>query len=305
MISPNFEKLIQLKGHTGSVYALEKGIAPHLFFSGGGDHLVVQWNLQTLDAGEVLVQASAIVYSLRLIASQNILLVGTSTGGVHVIDLNTRKELRLLQYHQQGIFDIQFSEKNNLLVLVAGDGVISFCKLNDLSLIKQIKLCDQKLRSAAFNKSENILAVGCGDGKVVLIEVENLTVLNSLQVHKENWSCNVVKFLSDTILLSGGRDAILNVIEIVNNEMRISENIAAHNYSIYDIQFSDDGKNLATASRDKSIKIWSTKDFRFIQKLDIEKGGHINSVNKILWSGYNNYIISGSDDRSLIVWESK
>ncbi len=299
-----YSKLIQLKGHTGSVYALEKGMEPNLFFSGSGDHLVVQWNLQTVDAGEVIVKASAIVYSLRLLAAQHILLVGTSTGGVHVIDLNTRKEIRLLQYHQQGIFDIQYSEKNNLLVLAAGDGVISLCRLSDFSLIKQIKLCDQKLRSVAFNSSENKIAVGCGDGKVVLISIENLSVENSLQAHKENWSCNVVKFLSDQLLLSGGRDAIMNVVSIDDSNLVVSEIIAAHNYAIYDIKLAPDGNYFATASRDKSVKIWHAKNYQFIQKLDAEKsGGHINSVNKILWSPFNEYIISGSDDRSLMIWE--
>lgn len=299
-----YSKLIQLKGHSGSVYALENGMEPHLFFSAGGDFFVVQWNLQTLDAGEVIVKAPAIIYSLRLIPSQNTLLIGTATGGFHVIDLNTRKEIRLLQYHQQGIFDIQYSEKNNLLVLAAGDGVISLCRLSDFSLIKQIKLCDQKLRSVTFNSSENKIAVGCGDGKVVLISIENLSVENSIQVHKENWSCNTVKFLSDQLLLSGGRDAIMNVIAIEDNNLVVSEIIAAHNYAIYDIKLSPDGNYFATASRDKSIKIWQTKNYQFIQKLDAEKsGGHINSVNKILWSPYHEYIISGSDDRSLMVWE--
>ena len=113
-----------------------------------------------------------------------------------------------------------------------------------------------------------------------------------------------MKFLSDEILLSGGRDAIMNAIAIDDGNLAVKEIVAAHNYAVYDIQFSENGKYFATASRDKSIKIWDAKDFQFIQKLDAEKlGGHINSVNKILWSSYNDYIISGSDDRSLMVWE--
>lgn len=300
-----FEKLIQLSGHNSAVYAVEKGLEAEQFFSGSGDNLVVQWNLKSLDAGTVLVQASATVYCLRLIAAQNSLLVGTSTGGVHVVDLVTRKEQRLLQYHTQGIFDIQFSAKNNLLVLAAGDGVISFCSLNDFSLIKQIKLCNQKLRSVAFNADENRLAVGCGDGSIVLMDAANLSIISRLQAHKENWSCNVVTFLSDTVLLSGGRDAMMNVIVCSANELKITQAIAAHNYAIYAIQFSIDGKYFATASRDKSIKIWDAKTFGVIQKLDNTKAGHLNSVNKILWSRYNDYLISASDDRSLIVWESK
>jgi hypothetical protein len=39
-----------------------------------------------------------------------------------------------------------------------------------------------------------------------------------------------------------------------------------------------------------------------LTRLDNEKsGGHLNSVNALLWK--NDYLISGSDDRSIIVWE--
>lgn len=297
----NFEKLIQLSGHTSPVYALEAGDENPTFYSGGGDQLIVQWDLQKLDAGIVVAKTSATIYSLKLIANKQFLLAGTATGFIHVIALQARQELRLLHYHQQGIFDIQVSEKNNLLILVGGDGLLSFCNLDNYSLIKQMQLSTHKLRSAAFNSDETLLAIGCGDGTIAFVEIPSMQLVNRIAAHKPDWSCNIVAFVDDTTLLSGGRDAILNVINVADFE--IKQTLPAHNYSIYDIQFSADRNYFATASRDKSMKIWSSKTFDFIQKLDANSNGHLNSVNKILWSAHQNYIISASDDRSLIIWQ--
>ena len=62
----------------------------------------------------------------------------------------------------------------------------------------------------------------------------------------------------------------------------------------------------ASASRDKSIKIWDPRNFKLLKVIDASKKGmnaHINSVNKLLWLSYNNYLVSASDDRSIMVWE--
>ena len=60
----------------------------------------------------------------------------------------------------------------------------------------------------------------------------------------------------------------------------------------------------ATASRDKTMKIWDANNFKLLKVIDtVRNGGHINSVNTLRWSKYNNWLISGSDDRSIIIWE--
>ena len=77
-----------------------------------------------------------------------------------------------------------------------------------------------------------------------------------------------------------------------------------HWFTINEIVFSPDGKFTATASRDKTIKIWDANSFKLLKVIDaVRGGGHINSVNTLLWSKYNNWLISGSDDRSIIIWE--
>lgn len=290
-------------GHTGAVYALENSLDENKFFSGSGDHIIAEWDLTSSENGQLLAQIPEIIYSLKLIPQEKILLIGQSAGGIHVIDLDTRKEIRLLQYHKSAVFDINFSNEHNLLFSVSGDGTFSASKLPDLSLIKTIKLADEKIRSIAVHPSQNEIAIGCGDGSICVFELPSLEQKKRWLAHQQKFSVNAVRYSPDgNLLLSGSRDAHLNIFDVKNNYALINS-IPAHNYAIYSIIYSPPGKNLfATASRDKTVKIWDADTMEVLTRLDKEKsGGHLNSVNTLLWK--NDYLISGSDDRSIIVWE--
>ena len=296
------KKIAQLTGHSGAVYAFENSLEENKFFSGSSDHIIAEWDFTSSENGQLLAQIPEIIYSLKLIPQEKILLIGQSAGGVHVIDLNTRKETRLLQYHKSAVFDINFSNEHNLLFSVSGDGTFSACKLQDLSLIKTIKLADEKIRSIAVHPSQNEIAIGCGDGSICVFELPSLEKKKRWLAHQQKFSVNAVRYSPDgNLLLSGSRDAHLNIFDVKNNYALINS-IPAHNYAIYSIIYNSDKNLFATASRDKTVKIWDADTMEVLMRLDNEKSaGHLNSVNTLLWK--NNYLISGSDDRSIIIWE--
>ena len=81
------------------------------------------------------------------------------------------------------------------------------------------------------------------------------------------------------------------------------KSLPAHNFAIYSIDFSKDERYFATASRDKTIKIWDADELEFLLRLDREKNaGHAFSVNKVLWSRKENLLLSCSDDKSIKLW---
>lgn len=296
------KQIVRLTGHSGAVYALEKSSDKNKFFSGSSDHIVAEWDLNAADNGQMLAQIPEIIYSLKLIPQKNILLAGQSAGGIHVIDLLTRKEMRLLQYHAAGVFDLSFSEEQNLLFSIGGEGTFSISHLDDLSLFKTIKLADEKLRSIAIHPEQKEAVIGCGDGSICVFELPSLQLKKRWLAHQEKFSVNAVQYSPDgNYLLSGSRDAHLNIFD-VKNDYKLMTSIPAHNYAIYCIAFSPDKKYFATASRDKTLKIWDAENFNVLIRLDKEKyEGHLNSVNKLLWK--NDNLISGGDDRSIIVWK--
>jgi WD40 repeat protein len=67
--------------------------------------------------------------------------------------------------------------------------------------------------------------------------------------------------------------------------------------------FNTSGTLFATASRDKTAKVWDAADAAFLFRLDKENfSGHLNSVNSVLWLN-DDTLISASDDRSIIIWK--
>lgn len=304
VMSIEIKKVAQFTGHSSAIYALENSPEGNKNFSGGGDKIIAEWDLAKPDEGNLLANIPHIIYSLKLISQNKMLLAGQSAGGIHVIDLVTRKEIRLLQYHTSGVFDLALSEKHDLLFSVSGEGNFCISKLSDFLLIKTIKLADEKLRSISVHPSQNEIAVGCGDGSICVYELPLLEIKKRWMAHQEKFSVNTVCYSPDgNLLFSGSRDAHLNVFDLKNNYALI-KSIPAHNYAIYSIVFNDDGNFFATASRDKTIKIWNAATLEVLARLDKEKSdGHANSVNKLLRK--NNFLISCSDDRSIIVWEVK
>ena len=115
-------------------------------------------------------------------------------------------------------------------------------------------------------------------------------------------SSNIVRFSPDgKFLLTGGRGVNLNIWQVSDYKIK---SIPAHEWAIYDIVYSPDSNLLDTASRDKTLKIWDSKKFELLKVINKDNyDGHLNSVNKLTWSTYNNYLISAGEDRAIIIWE--
>lgn len=295
----NIKKNATLTGHNGPIYTIASGISNETFFTGSGDKFVALWNITALKAEKFAASFPAAVYTICHIPEKNLLLAGTMEGKIHVLDLNKKEEIKILQNHTAPVFDIKYSLKTGCFYTTAGDGCIAVCSLETLSLLQLKKLCHEKVRSIDFNYSSNELAVASGDCYIRIFDLTTLHEKNAFIAHQ--LSANVVKYSpDDSLLLSGGRDAHLNVWN--TRDYSLIKSIPAHNYAVYDIVFNPDSALFATASRDKTIKLWDARTFDFLLRVSKENyDGHTNSVNKLLWQGSN--LLSVSDDRTIIVWQ--
>ncbi|MFN0187661.1 MAG: WD40 repeat domain-containing protein [Bacteroidia bacterium] len=289
-------------GHQGSIYALVKGQGEGIFYSGAGDKIVAQWDLHHPGDGILIAKATDSIYCMHFLPEQNRLLIGQGSGGLHIIDLSENKEERLLKLHDQAVFAILSNNKHKLIFTLGGDGIL--CVLNDQSfeVIQRIRLSEKKLRAIVINKNQDKIFVGCGDGSIVELSLPSLKITHRFQAHGVDFSVNALCFSPDeTKLLSGSRDAHLNIFRLDNYELISS--IPAHNFAIYDIAFDPTGNYFATASRDKSVKIWDYKSFSVLERLEGNDGkGHINSVNKLLWLE-DGTLLSAGDDRAVQSWK--
>src|SRR3972149_1719105 len=132
----NIKKITTLTGHSGSIYALDKGISEHTFFSGSTDKFIALWNLQTLSPEKFAASFPDAIYSICHIPEKKLLLAGTAAGSIHILDLEKKEEIKILQHHTAPIFDIKYSVITNCFYTVGSDGNFAICSMDNLAMIK-------------------------------------------------------------------------------------------------------------------------------------------------------------------------
>lgn len=297
----NCKKLADLKGHSGPVYALCVGDKPNTIFSGGADQFVARWNLQNLEQDAFAAKFPASVYSIYYHADQNLLLVGTSNGTVHFVDLESKKEIKAMLHHTGPIFQILYSQPSDCFYFSSADGSVSVVSANNLQLLHRKIISDKKIRCLAIDLRSQQLIAGDGNGVIVVMNINDLQVVQQIQAHTS--SVNALCFTPDgTRLLSGGKDAHLNFWTTKN--YTLEKTVPAHNFAVYSIQFNPQLSLFATASRDKTVKLWSLNQLQPLLRINKENwDGHAYSVNSILWIANENKLVSAGDDRLLKIWE--
>jgi WD40 repeat protein len=293
------KKIATLTGHTDSIFALCEGIEKNTFFSGSADGMVVKWDINNPDNGELIAKSVGSVYSLEILKSTNKLIIGQNHSGIHLLDLETKKEEKFIQLPSLAIFALKHVK--NMVLAACGDGSVYIFSETDFKLIKHLKLSEKSARCIDYSNKENEIAIGFSDYSIQLLDADTLVLKNKIFNHSN--SVFTLKYHPVfKHLISGGRDAHLAIWDY--ETQKIHKTIVAHLFAINDIAFSPDGNYFVSVSMDKSVKIWDANTYELLKVIDKSRNaGHGTSVNKVLWTIYEGKIVTCSDDKTISVWE--
>lgn len=296
------KKIDTFSGHRDCVYALQPSTEPKHFYSAGGDGMVVRWDLTRPDWGEVVAQVPASIYAMAFDEPQGLLWIGQNYEGIQVIAPLEKRVVFSAQLTTAALFDIVFFE--NQVFIALSDGVIIVLERSTFTVRKHLKASPQSARCMTINPITRELAVGYSDNFIRVFGIDELELRHTWQAHTN--SVFTVSYSPDGhYLLSGSRDAHLKIWDATNSYTPHQE-IVAHLFAINHLTYSPDHRLFATCSMDKSIKIWDATTFRLLKVIDRARhAGHGTSINKLLWTTFNNQLISASDDRRISVWDIK
>ncbi len=293
-------KIHVFSGHRDALYTLSPGPVRNLIFTGSGDGMVVQWDLEEKSDGIPVARVPNSIYAICFMPDRGQLFIGHNYEGVHVIDVASRKEIASLKLTGAAIFDIH--SYAGQLVAACGDGNLVFFNPDTLQVIQSVKASVKSARVISSCSSAGHMAAGFSDHFIRIYEMKTGKLIKEFKAHN-NSVFSLCYSPDGRYLLSGGRDARLNIWD-TGKDYQSVDSIIAHMYAINHICYSPDKEYFATCSLDKTIKIWRTRDFRLLKVIDHARhGGHITSVNRLYWSTWNNWLISASDDRTAIVWQ--
>uniref|UniRef100_A0A8B9ZKR6 Notchless protein homolog 1 n=1 Tax=Anas platyrhynchos TaxID=8839 RepID=A0A8B9ZKR6_ANAPL len=101
-------------------------------------------------------------------------------------------------------------------------------------------------------------------------------------------------------LVSGSDDFTLFLWKPAEDKKPL-ERMTGHQALINQVLFSPDTRIIASASFDKSIKLWDGRTGKYLTALR----GHVSAVYQIAWSADSRLLVSGSSDSTLKVWDAE
>ena len=288
------QKISEFSGHASGIYSLF--VHDEKIYSASADGFIARWNTETGLQDKFAINIGKPVYAL--IISGNFLWAGTNAGDIYVFDLEKRIEIKHFVQHITGIFVLVENPHKKVVYSADAEGNVAVWDAITLDLQLFIPLGCGKIRRMSVSTCGEFLAVGGQDGSLRIFDTQYYNEISSFYAHQDGVSTIMFHPNKKNEVYSGGKDAIIRLWDWQSGS-RLKE-IPAHNFVVYDLIYLPDSKFIVSASRDKTVKIWS-EDLEFIERIDQRSGGHRHSVNTLVKFSDNQFT-SASDDKRIMSW---
>lgn len=286
-------KVAELTGHKDSIYCLTNGRTANEFFSVAGDGFVIQWDLNDTTKGRMLARVTNSIYCCHFDSSAKLLYVMQNFEGLHIIDIESRKEIKTIKLSAVSFFSIT-SDDNHIYV---GSEIGEIYKISKTDYSFQRFIVSSKSVRSIEIEIDSLIC-GLSDHSIKIFDTESLALSKNIDAHDKSVFC--VKKHKNS-LISVARDAHIKIFDAESYEL--INDIPAHIYPINTIEVHPEGHFFATGSMDKTVKLWDINSHKLLKVIDnARNGGHTSSVNCLLWTSHKNQLISCSDDRKIIIW---
>lgn len=246
---PDGIEIQNIKAHDGDVRALAFDQAGDVFASGSWDKAVKIWRISDSSTIASSTKHEGPVNALAFSADGKFLFSGSDDGTVKVYSCPKCWLERTLT---PGIGDIKALAVSPAGVLAVGGTELQFLKADSGEMLKDNDSYAYGVKSLAFSPDGKRLAAGTGmEKRLELWDMEKLEEAGS--VKDSDW-VNSVTFTPDGKQVVTGGSAVKVWDAVTGACLKTFE---GHADEIYCVDVSPDGKYAASASNDKTIKLWA------------------------------------------------
>ena len=204
------------------------------------------------------------------------------------------KKLNTVGGHQDCVYTLTPGPESHQFFSAGADGVVALWDLNDMEIGRMIAKVPNSVYALCYYPERNALIVGQNMDGLHIIDWENKKELGSIKL-----SAAVIfdiKVLKDRIIVAQGNGEVhildiktLETIHVIRNSEKSARTLAVSELS----------GHLAVGYSDNKIRVFSLRDWKLVHEID----AHKISVFSVRYSPDERFLISGSRDAKLKIWD--
>jgi coatomer subunit beta' len=205
---------------------------------------------------------------------------------------------KLLSARTDRVKSVDFHPTEPWVLAGLYSGAVMIWDYNTQALVRQMEVSNLPIRCAKFIVRRQWIIVGCDDMTIKILNYNTLERIKSLEGHSD-YIRYIAVHPTLPLVLTSSDDMTIKMWDWDQN-WECTHTFEGHSHYVMMVQWNPkDSSSFASASLDRSIKIWGLSG-----AAHFALNGHQRGVNCIDFAtGDKPYLVSGSDDKTVRVWD--
>jgi WD40 repeat protein len=266
------------------------------FASGTNENAVRLWDVRTGREVAKLTGLAGYVTCLSFSPGGGFVAAGSISGQVKVWDVeNGNRQILSLNAHDDQVNALSFSPDPTLLATGSADGTIKLWNTADGSPARTLTGHAGEVAGVAFSADGKTLASASADQTVRLWDVNGGAPRTILENQGRAFA---VSFSRDGNFLAAATE---RAVQLWRAPFNAAPKTIAQTNAVLTLSFSSDSKILAASGRDAVVRLYDAAGGAEKRQLK----GHTAFVDGVAFSPDPRWLLSASEDGSMIVWDAE